>query len=58
MWNIAGIVVCLVSSLYGVGGINLPDGKYRNVNIVIQNTVAENEVLIERIKVIISKYKY
>jgi hypothetical protein len=53
MWNIAGIVVCLVSNLYGVGGINLLDGKYRNVNIVIQNTVAENEVLIERIKVII-----
>ncbi|XP_060597505.1 calcium-activated chloride channel regulator 1-like [Ruditapes philippinarum] len=50
MWNIAGIFVCLASILYGVGGINFLNGKYRNVNIVIQNTVAENEVLIERIK--------
>jgi hypothetical protein len=37
----------------GVYGINLLNGKYQNVNIVIQNTVAENENLIERIKVTI-----
>ncbi|XP_060582245.1 calcium-activated chloride channel regulator 1-like [Ruditapes philippinarum] len=49
MWNIKGIV-SLTFIMNGVYGINLFNGKYQNVNIVIQNTVAENENLIERIK--------
>ncbi|XP_045199670.2 calcium-activated chloride channel regulator 4A-like [Mercenaria mercenaria] len=48
--------VCLASIVVsGVFSISVNNGGYEDINIVIQNTVAENEILLERIQEVFTK---
>ncbi|XP_053404614.1 calcium-activated chloride channel regulator 1-like [Mercenaria mercenaria] len=47
--------VCLVSIVVSVFSISVNNGGYEDINIVIQNTVAENETLLERIQEVFTK---
>ncbi|XP_045199674.2 calcium-activated chloride channel regulator 1-like [Mercenaria mercenaria] len=53
MWTITLISFC--SIIVGVLGISVNNGKYEDINIVIQDTVTENEILLERIQEVFNK---
>ena len=51
MWNITAIVSVLVLMIGGIFGISIQNGIYKDVNIVVKDSVNESDALLERIKV-------
>ncbi|XP_045199675.2 calcium-activated chloride channel regulator 4-like [Mercenaria mercenaria] len=55
MSTMTGTACCLALIVAGAFSISVNNGRYEDVNIVIQDTVAENEILLERIQEVFTK---
>ncbi|XP_053404611.1 calcium-activated chloride channel regulator 4-like [Mercenaria mercenaria] len=55
MSTMTGTACCLALIVAGAFSISVNNGRYEDINIVIQDTVAENEILLERIQEVFTK---